>query len=203
MRAGQKMLFLLLVAPPADVPHVAETRRHGRMTPVAGGAMWHARVLKLQQAFPVHAPPVLFHYPRAQLRIGHVAGMPSRRKVYRLTSNGEGIARSLRNRALARTVAIMFEDGRVESLPGPQALEALRRRGVAEGRSVLLILTRGRIDLRQPGLRRAPLPPPHGRVLSAEARARAAFDAAFVRPYAWQLEVVLGPPHVPPVAVAA
>jgi len=90
---------------------------------------------------------------RVVVRIGHVAGMPSRRKVYRLTSNGEGIARSLRNRALARTVAIMFEDGRVESLPGPQALEALRRRGVAEGRSVLLILTRGRIDLRQPGLR--------------------------------------------------
>lgn len=138
---------------------------------------------------------------RVEVRIAHVTGMPTRRKVYRLTPRGEGVARLVRERALRRTAHLVLPNGQSEAMLAPRALEVLRRHGVAEGRALLLLLTRRRIDLRQAGIRR---PPP--RIVPTrdlEARAHAAFARTFYRPVAWQFEVLLGPPHAPPVRAAA
>lgn len=138
---------------------------------------------------------------RVEVRIAHVTGLPTRRKVYHLTPKGEGLARNVRARARDRTVELVLPDGREEMTAGPRALEVLRRHGVAEGRAVLLVLTRMRIDTRLPSVRR-PLPW-RPRVPSPEARASRDFHRRFRDPFAWQLQVVLGPPHVPPVPAAA
>lgn len=136
---------------------------------------------------------------RVDVRIAHVTGLPTRRKVYHLTPRGEAVARLVRDRATRRTVEIVLADGRLETVSGARALELLRRHGVGEGRAVLLVLTRARLDIRDPALRRRIV----ARATSAEARARAAFRRRFQDPVAWQLTVVLGPPHVPPVPAAA
>ena len=138
---------------------------------------------------------------RVEMRIGHVAGRGPRRKVYRLTPRGECLARTVRERAFRRTVELVLPDG-PEALPGPRAIEVLRRHGIAEARAVLMLLTADRIDVRDAGTRPgAPTRP--RRPGDAESQARARFEAAFVRPFAWHLEAVLGPPHAPPVGVAA
>ena len=137
---------------------------------------------------------------RVEMRIAHVTGAPTRRKVYRLTPRGAGVARTVRDRALRRTVEGLLPDGRWEVLPGPRALEALRRHGVAEARATLLLLTLDRIDVGRTG-RLSPEAPVRFR--AAEAGAGAAFEAAFVHPFAWHLDIVLGPPHAPPVKAAA
>jgi len=139
---------------------------------------------------------------RVEVRTAHITGYPTRRKVYRLTTKGEGIARAVRDRALGRTVELVLPDGRVEALPGPAALDALRRHQIAEARAVLLMLTRRRIDVRGSAIRRS-MPPPPPIARSPEIRARAAFTRMFVQPYGWHVAVVLGPPHAPPVRVAA
>ena len=139
---------------------------------------------------------------RVEVRTAHITGYPTRRKVYRLTSKGEGIARAVRDRALGRVVELVLPDGRVETMPGPEALDALRRHKVAEARAVLLLLTRRRIDVRGSGQRRR-MPPPPPIARSPEVRARAAFSRVFARPYEWHVSVTLGPPHAPPVGVAA
>jgi len=138
---------------------------------------------------------------RIEVRIAHVTGAPTRRKVYRLTPKGATVAHSVRDRALGRTVELVQPGGRIEAMSGPQALTVLRRHGVAEGRAILMLLLHRRIDVVRVGLRRGSA----GRapVRSAEARARAAFVRAYVRPFAWHLAVVQGPPHAPPVPVAA
>ena len=138
---------------------------------------------------------------RVEVRMAHVTGAPTRRKVYRLTPKGEGLARAVRNRVLGRIVELVLPDGRAEVMPGLPALQALRRFGVAEGRAVLLLLSRTRIDVRQPNVRRPS--PPQISARSPEARAVLAFERVFVRPVAWQFDVVLGPPHAPPVPAAA
>ena len=138
---------------------------------------------------------------RVEVRIAHVTGAPTRRKVYRLTSKGAGLARAVRERAFGRVVELVLPDGHAEVLPGRPALDTLRRFGVSEGRAVLLVLSRTRIDVRLTRHRRAPPIPPAAR--SVEARAQRAFDRTFVRPVAWQFEVLLGPPHAPPVPAAA
>lgn len=137
---------------------------------------------------------------RVEVRVAHVAGAPTRRKVYRLTGRGESAANAVRARALARSVELVLPDGRVERMSGRQALNVLRGAGVAEGRAILMILLSPRIDARRPPAR---LPVRRAPVRSPEARARAAFVRAYVRPFAWQLAVVQGPPHAPPVPVAA
>ena len=138
---------------------------------------------------------------RVEVRMAHVTGAPTRRKVYRLTPKGAGVARAVRNRVLGRVVELVLPDGRSQVLPGLPALHTLRRFGVAEGRAVLLLLSRTRIDVRQPSVRRPS--PPQIPARSPEARAALAFERAFVRPVAWQFDVVLGPPHAPPVPAAA
>jgi len=138
---------------------------------------------------------------RVEVRMAHVTGAPTRRKVYRLTPKGEGVARTVRNRVLGRIVELVLPDGRSEVMPGLPALHALRRFGVPEGRAVLLLLSRARIDVRQPYVRRPS--PPQVSARSPEARAVLAFERVFVRPVAWQLDVVLGPPHAPPIPAAA
>ena len=137
---------------------------------------------------------------RVEVRIGHVTGSPTRRKVYRLTPRGLDLARSVRDRVVSRMVEVVHPDGRAEPLPGPRVLEVLRRHGVGEGRAVLLVLSRSLIDIRSPTVRGAsgPRMTPY-----AEDRGRIAFERAFVHPYAWQLRVVLGPPHRPRPGVAA
>ncbi len=137
---------------------------------------------------------------RIEVRVAHVTGAPTRRKVYRLTPKGEGIARRARTRVLTQPVELVLPSGGVETVPGRQALEILRVHGVSEGRAVFLLLARRRIDLRDLGVRPAFRP---RAAKSGEALARTAFHRAFVRPVAWQSEVVLGPPHVPPVPAAA
>src|SRR5436309_3445298 len=139
---------------------------------------------------------------RVEVRVAHVTGEPTRRKVYRLTRKGAGLAQTVRQRALRRTVELVRHDGRPEALSGRQALDVLRSAGVGEGRAVLLVLTRRHIDLRRPGTRR-PIPPSEREVTTAENRMRDSFERAFVRPVAWQFEVVLGPPHAPPLPVGA
>lgn len=140
---------------------------------------------------------------RVTVRLAHVTGMPTRRKVYALTPPGVEIVRRVRERAFDRTVELVLPDGGAEAVPGARALEILRRHGVGEGRAVLLLLTRERIDVRAPGVRH-PVPlRPHPPVRSPEMHASDAFRHAFVRPIAWQFEVVLGPPHAPPVPAAA
>jgi len=138
---------------------------------------------------------------RIEVRVAHVTGAPTRRKVYRLTPKGVHIAESVRSRALGRTVELVLPGGRIDAFPGPRALEILRRFGVAEGRAILMLLLHRRIDVRFVGLQRQPRRRPT--VRSAEAQARAAFVRAYVRPFAWQLAVVQGPPNAPPVPVAA
>jgi hypothetical protein len=77
----------------------------------------------------------------------------------------------------------------------------LRGHGIPEGRALLLLLTRERIDvekvirLRLAAKERAGSP--------VEALAAEIFQQAFVRPVAWQFEVILGPPHVPPFPAGA
>ena len=137
---------------------------------------------------------------RVEMRIGHVAGRGSRRKVYRLTPRGESLAHSVRDRAFRRTVQLVLPDGQ-EAMPGPRAVEAMRRHGIGEARAVLMLLTADRIDVRD--VRDRSVAPTPTRPGDAESRAWARFESAFVRPFAWHLEVVLGPPHAPPVAVAA
>ncbi len=137
---------------------------------------------------------------RVEMRVGHVAGRGSRRKIYRLTSRGEGLARAVRERAFRRTVEVVLPDG-AEALPGLQAIETLRRHGVPEARAVLMLLSADQIDV-QRAVEQPALAPP-ARPADAESRAREAFEAAFVRPYEWQRDVVLGPPYAPPVRVAA
>ena len=135
---------------------------------------------------------------RVVTRVAHVMGAPTRRKVYTLTPKGFLIADSVRARAAHRSVEVVGLDGRSVRMPGLRALETARRHGVREGRAVLLVLMGGRIDLRETSAGRSV-----GPVRAPEVRARLSFDAAFVRPVAWQLEVVLGPPHAPPVPAAA
>lgn len=137
---------------------------------------------------------------RVTMRTAHVAGMPTRRKVYHLTPKGRVVASEVRARVPDRTVEVVAPHGEAATMSGDRALGVLRRHGVSEGRAVLLVLLRARIDLRNPTVRR---PPPQQPVRSAEARANAAFRRTFQRPFAWQLEAVLGPPHVPRVSVAA
>ncbi len=96
---------------------------------------------------------------------------------------------------------LVLPDGRAEVLPGRHALDTLRRFGVGEGRAVLLVLSRTRIDVRLTRLRRAPPMPPGAP--STETHAQRAFNRTFVRPVAWQFDVLLGPPHAPPVPAAA
>lgn len=139
---------------------------------------------------------------RIAVRVAHVTGAPTRRKVYRLTPKGEMIARAVRARAFGHAVELVHPDGRRERLIGHQALHLLRRHGISEGRSVLLLLTQPRIDLRQPGIRRT-VAPPRGTAQAPEIRARVAFDRVFYQPIAWQFAVTLGPPHAPPVPAAA
>jgi hypothetical protein len=135
---------------------------------------------------------------RVTVRVAHVTGMPTRRKVYTLTLRGSVLAEQVWGRAARTTPELVFPDGRSERLAGRQALEALRRFGVPEGRAFLLLLTRSRIDLRATerpiAVRSAATP---------EANAAAVFHRAFVAPVAWQFEVVLGPPNAPPVKAAA
>lgn len=139
---------------------------------------------------------------RIEMRVAHVTGCPTRRKVYRLTTKGEGLARTVRDRALRGAVEVVLPDGRVEALAGPMAFETLRGHGVPEARAVMLLLTHRQIDVRWAALRRM-VPPSPLRISSPETRARVAFEKMYVRPFAWQLAVVLGPPHAPPVGVAA
>ncbi len=129
---------------------------------------------------------------RVGVRIAHVTGLPTRRKVYGLTPKGEGLARSVRSRVLARIVGIVLPDGREEVVPGSRALEVLRRHGVREGRAVLLLLTRSRVDVRRAAARSSVAGPAKTPARSAEARAHAAFRRAFYEPIAWQFEIVLG-----------
>ncbi|TLZ52390.1 MAG: hypothetical protein E6K18_03015 [Methanobacteriota archaeon] len=138
---------------------------------------------------------------RVVVRVAHVAGEPSRRKVYHLTPKGEWIARTVRDRALRRTLELVSPSGRPEVVPGVRAFEVLRAHGVGEGRAVLLMLTRTRIDLRNPSLRHPAKAAP--RRMSEEERARVWFDRTFWQPIAWQFEVVQGPPRAPPVPAAA
>lgn len=139
---------------------------------------------------------------RIEVRVAHVAGERTRRKVYRLTPKGATAAEAVRGRALRRTIELVLPGGRIESHPGPRAMEILRQRGVPEAQAILLLLTRSRVDAREAAP--PPIPAPIRRAIrSPEARARAAFERTFVRPYAWQVAVAQGPPNAPPVAVAA
>src|SRR5881397_1771001 len=76
---------------------------------------------------------------RVAVRVAHVTGMPTRRKVYTLTPRGATLADSVRNRALAVTKEMALPNGHTESMSGPQALETLRLYGVPEGRAILLL----------------------------------------------------------------
>jgi len=138
---------------------------------------------------------------RVTVRIAHVTGAPTRRKVYQLTPRGRSIADSVRGRALAVTMDLFLPGGERETMEGRRALETLRRHGIPEGRAVLLLLTRDRIDVEKAARHRLA---EKGRAsASAEALVADAFRRAFVRPVAWQFEVVLGPPHAPPFPAAA
>jgi len=138
---------------------------------------------------------------RVTVRIAHVTGEPTRRKVYALTRHGRGLADSVRGRALAVTTELFLPDGQKEIMEGRAAIETLRRYGIPEGRAVLLLLTHDRIDVEEMARHRLA---EVGRArASAEAVAVDAFRRMFVQPVAWQFEVVLGPPHVPPFPAAA
>lgn len=137
---------------------------------------------------------------RVTVRIAHVTGMPTRRKVYALTPRGAGVAHSVRGRVLSLSTELRLPDGRTESMEGRRALETLRQHGVSEGRAIFLLLTLDRIDVQSAQresspVRRAETP--------IEEKAAEAFRRTFVHPVAWQFEVILGPPHVPPFPAAA
>lgn len=138
---------------------------------------------------------------RVTVRIAHVKGEPTRRKVYALTPHGRGIAHSVRGRAMAVTTELFLPDGQTESMEGRRALETLRRHGIPEGRAVLLLLTLDRIDVEKAARRR--LAAKRRAAVSVEVLAADAFRRTFVQPIAWQFEVVLGPPHAPPFPAAA
>ena len=138
---------------------------------------------------------------RVTVRIAHVTGAPSRRKVYALTPKGKGLADSVRGRALSRTTELCLPGGPWEPMEGWRALDALRQHGISEGRAVLLLLTRDRIDVEK-AIRHRLAAKDRSRG-SAEALAAETFYRAFVRPVAWQFEVVLGPPYAPPRPAAA
>lgn len=138
---------------------------------------------------------------RVTVRIAHVTGEPTRRKVYALTPRGTGVAHTVRGRVLGVTTELSLPDGQTELMEGRRALETLRRHGVPEGRAVVLLLTLDRIDVRKAARRE---PSSHQKVaVSIEAKAADAFRHTFVQPVAWQFEVILGPPHVPPFPAAA
>jgi len=132
---------------------------------------------------------------RILMRVAHVTGAPTRRKVYHLTARGAEVARTVRDRAARRTLVLVYADGTEETMEGGRILWILRRQGLREGRAVWLILTQSRIDLREPLAT--------GPNLGSNPSLRFGFDAAFVRPGVWQLAVVLGPPHVPPIPAGA
>jgi DNA-binding MarR family transcriptional regulator len=138
---------------------------------------------------------------RVTVRTAHVTGASSRRKVYALTHQGRNIAASVRGRALSVTTELFLPGGTRETVDGRRAYEMLRGHGIPEGRALLLLLTRERIDvekvirLRLAAKERAGSP--------VEALAAEIFQQAFVRPVAWQFEVILGPPHVPPFPAGA
>ncbi len=138
---------------------------------------------------------------RVAVRIAHVTGAPTRRKVYALTPRGLGIVHSVRGRVFRVTRVLCLPEGRTESMEGGRALETLRRYGIPEGRALFLLLTLDRIDVEKAAQRDSPQDG-HARV-SVEARAMETFRRTFVQPVAWQLEVVLGPPNVPPFPAAA
>lgn len=138
---------------------------------------------------------------RVAVRIAHVTGMPTRRKVYALTLRGVGVAHSLRGRALAVTRELFLPNGRVETMEGTRALRVLRQHGIPEARAVLLLLTLEQIDV-QTAARVQAQSQRSGRS-HPEERAAEAFWRAFVAPVEWQFEVLLGPPRVPPLPVAA
>lgn len=138
---------------------------------------------------------------RVAVRLAHVKGLPTRRKVYHLTERGRDLAREVRRRATTGPVEIALPDGSCMSVPGERAFEVLRRHGVGEGRAILLLASHQRVDVLEARRRRPISPAVPGR--SAEVRAHDAFTRTFRRPYAWHLDVVLGPPHAPPVPAAA
>ena len=138
---------------------------------------------------------------RVTVRIAHVTGASSRRKVYALTPRGKGIADAIRSRALAVTTELFLPDGRRETMEGRRAFETLRRHGIPDGHAVVLLLTHDRIDVGKAVRRRLAAKGRAG--ASAEQLAAERFYGTFVRPVAWQFEVVLGPPHAPPFPAAA
>lgn len=184
------------------VVHLSQYVRHedAYVCPPEIAQMGIARCLGITRAHAAIELKRQMDAGRVTTRIAHVTGLPTRRKVYHLTPKGRGLASEVRTRTLGRTVEIVLPQGGIAKMAGDQALEALRSHGVSEGRAVMLILLRHRIDLRNPTVRRPALQRP---VRSAEARADAAFRRTFQRPYAWQLDAVLGPPNAPRVSVAA
>jgi len=84
---------------------------------------------------------------RVTVRIAHVTGASSRRKVYALTPRGKGIADAIRGRALSMTTELFLPDGQRETMEGRRAFETLRRHGIPDGHAVVLLLTHGRIDV--------------------------------------------------------
>lgn len=138
---------------------------------------------------------------RVVVRIAHVTGMPTRRKVYALTPRGASAAQCVRDRLAVVTRELLLPDGRAEAMDGPRALQTLRQCGVPEGRAVVLLLTAERIDVRRAALRVGASPKATKSMV--ELRALDAFQRAFVDPVSWQFEVVLGPPHAPPIPAAA
>ena len=86
---------------------------------------------------------------RVEERMAHVAGARSRRKVYFLTPAGAGAARALRDHARAKRVLLADGDHR-EEVPGAEAIESLKARGIREPEATQLVLSG---DLVEPRVR--------------------------------------------------
>src|SRR5213594_1556143 len=89
---------------------------------------------------------------RAEERMSHVAGARTRRKVYFLTPAGAGAARALRDHARTKSVLLADRDERRE-VPGAEAIETLKARGVREPEATQLVLNGDLVDVhvRRPG----------------------------------------------------
>jgi len=135
---------------------------------------------------------------KAEERMAHVAGARSRRKVYFLTPSGAGAARALREYARAKPVLLADGAGRRE-VPGAEAIESLKARGVREPEATQLVLGGDVVEPR-------PRPGPERDLPTAEPFVGREEELAALR--AWlaspaPLALVLGVPGIGKTALAA
>ena len=135
---------------------------------------------------------------KVEERMAHVAGARSRRKVYFLTPAGAGASRALRDHARAKPVLLVDGAGRRE-VPGAEAIESLKARGVREPEATQLILGGDLVEPR-------PRPGPERDLPSSEPFVDRDAELAALR--AWlaspaPLALVLGVPGIGKTALAA